>query len=103
MRAFRAFNNVDRVDVEWTKLGLRWRMPSFCALLGTLVVGAFLAKMTNFWVGGTVALVLAFAVLTAVRWINGMDPDGVFDEVTQIRMLLRTVRRPRINNAGLKD
>ncbi len=100
MRSFRVFNNIDRVPVEWIILGLRWRLPAFTALISTVFVAIVVYAASNAWLAVPVGLLLAFAVVHAVRWINGVDPQGVLHEVTQLRLILRTTLRPAINNAG---
>lgn len=100
MRSFRVFNNIDRVDVEWMILGLRWRLPAMVALISTIFAGLIVYMVSNAWVAVPVGLILAFGVLHVVRWINGMDPQGVLHEFTQLGLILRTTRRPVINNTG---
>lgn len=100
MRSFRMFNDVDQVHVEWTVLGLRWRMPSMLALISVLLIAAVTARAISPWVGLPLGLLLALGVVHLVRLVNHMDPAGCLHEFTQLGLVLRTWRRPVVNNSG---
>lgn len=100
MRSFRMFNDVDQVHVEWTILGLRWRMPSMLLFISVLLIAAAAATLISPWVGLLLGLAMALGVVRLVRMINQVDPAGCLHEFTQLGLLLRTWRRPVINNTG---
>ena len=100
MRSFRMFNDVDQVHVEWTILGLRWRMPSMLLFISVLLIAAAVATLVSAWVGLFLGLAMALGVVSMVRMINHMDPAGSLHEFTQLGLVLRTWRRPVINNTG---
>lgn len=100
MRSFRMFNDVDQVHVEWTVLGLRWRMPSMLLLISALLIAAVAVRVISPWVGVPLGLCMALAVVHLVRMINHMDPAGCLHEFTQLGLVLRTWRRPVVDNSG---
>lgn len=99
MRTFRMYD-LDRVEVEWTVMGLRWRLPSRGALISSMGLGALLANVVSVWVGLVVWLVLS-ALVIYINWhINRMDPLGALKEATQAGLLWRTLRNPVTTNGG---
>ncbi|ORW08515.1 MULTISPECIES: hypothetical protein [Mycolicibacter] len=100
MKAFRVFNDVDQVDVEWTILGLRWRMPSMICLIGALLFGVIVTRAVSYWVGVPIGVLGALLVIRLVGAVNAMDPGGHLHEFTQLGLLLRTWARPVIDNSG---
>lgn len=97
MRPSRVFNNVGHVDVEWTLLGQRYRMASMSALFVAAGVGFVLCFALS-WLGVTLGLLGVAAVVFANWRLNCMNPTGVLGEITQLRLVHKTVRRPVITN-----
>lgn len=100
MRVSRIFNGVDRVPVEWTILGQRYRLPTMGLLAASNAVGLAVAVSTNAWIGAAAAAVMASAIVVVNLNLNRMDPDGALDETTQLGLLWRAARRPYITNTG---
>ncbi|MEB3022945.1 MULTISPECIES: hypothetical protein [Mycolicibacter] len=93
------FNDVDEVDVEWTILGLRWRMPSMILLVGTVLIAMVVTRAVSVWVGVPLGVLGALLVVVLVREVNFMDPAGHLHEFTQLGLLIRTAARPVIDNS----
>jgi hypothetical protein len=98
MRISRIFNGVDRIAVEWTVLGQRYRLPSMTLTVASLLAGTAVALLGNRWLGLGLAAVMAAAVVIGNLQLNRMDPDGALNETTQLGLLWRTARRPYITN-----
>ncbi|MCV7256830.1 hypothetical protein H7J86_32100 [Mycobacterium hackensackense] len=100
MRVSRIFNGVDRVDVEWTILGQRYRPPTMGLMVIGIVVGIAVAVLTNAWIGLAATVVMAAATIAANWNLNQMDPDGALGETTRLALLWRAARYPYITNTG---
>jgi hypothetical protein len=98
MRLSRIFNGVERIDVEWTILGQRYRLPSMTLMVGALLAGVAIAVVSSAWLGAAVAAPAAAAVVYGNWRLNQMDQAGALGEITQLALLWRTSRRPYITN-----
>lgn len=100
MQAYRVFNRIDRIPVEWTLLDQRWRLPTRGALIASLALGTVLARGVSVGLGIAVAVLLVAVIFFVNMHINRMDPEGLLQEATQVKLLLQTMRHPVITNGG---
>ena len=100
MRVSRIFNGVDRVAVEWTILGQRYRLPTMSLMVVSMAGGVAVALLTNAWVGLAATATTAAATVAANWNLNQMDPDGALGETTQLALLGRAARNPYLTNTG---
>ena len=100
MRVSRIFNGVDRVAVEWTILGQRYRLPTMSLMVASMASGVAIALIANAWIGLAATAAMAAAIVAANWNLNQMDPDGSLGETTQLALLWRAARNPYITNTG---
>lgn len=100
MRPYRVFNNVADVPIEWWPLGQRYRMLASTLLLCVLAGAAILAVAVSGWLGLSVFLLGAPAVVVGNWMLNQMNPTGALRESTLLALVYRTARHPIITEPG---
>lgn len=98
MRPGAVFNSIDRVDAVFPFLGQRYRTPTYTALIGAGFGGALLAFWTWWPIGLAFGSFAGLSVVIVNSIINRCDPEGRLQELTQLKLIWSTMRRPTYTN-----